>query len=589
MNRAEGEGRFGSQLSATLGMLFGWLLLACDPTEAQQLFGNGSVSLQESRSAPSQTPRSGLYSTRAALTVEDILMYKNRFRLGAHLDWRDDFYSPAQEFRPIYSGSLTGYGYHLTTTFSPYWRYSSRQGDSTQSNLFRVYNREWRSSLLVNPARLPTFNLVFARNRQFDRERLPVYSLLQETWVAEIGYVYRQSSAKGNYNRRRTDNYVTGATGDIIRAVSGTGAISQPLPLNSSLSTTYTYYESRRTIQLLSAEESRTHAAAVLVTNRVIAPLGMTASYSGRFVESTTRFASRTRNRSENMSALLSFTPARFAELQAGKTYQIEGSSGQFETSEYVTLTASFSRFLRRGVDTRLAVTRTIFQQSNRLREIRDSSGSVIATEPVNHYAINTWYGSIQFAPRAYVRADASYSITHDSRPLAETQRYQATGTFTSTFVVRDGLDLRLGYTSSFSSERLRIGRGFAENWNLGASWIPRQYMNLAVTYIRSESRTSIRSTNGYLSLYFSYSVPRVFSWYFSYGQQDKSQGPTRSGDVAVLSTASQAASVSAQLLVHTGTRSSISLAYVKASDNAGADRPDTRTETYQVVYNFQM
>lgn len=556
---------------------------------AQQWNGNASFSAQTSRTAPSVVPKSGTYNTRAFVNIEDVLFYKTRLRLGGNFTWRDEMYSVLREFRPIYNSSLSGYGYVLTSTYSPFWRFTTRPGDSTGSKMFRVYHRDWRTTLAISVPRYPSLNLVFNRFRQFDREAMPTYNSLQRTWVVESNFQRNQYSLKGNYNRRRQDNHVTGQVDDVVRSMSGTvSLLANSLKLGSA-SATYNYYDSKRTLGNMSGEATKTHSMSLLVANSFVPGLSATASYSGRFIQTLTRFAASVKSRAETMSGSLSYSPTNYAELQVVKTYQLEGFSGQYEISEYIALSSILSRYIKRGVDTRLAVTHTLYQQSSRVIEYRDSAGNIDSSQAIDHFNIDTWYGSINFSPRPYISTNASYSISRDSKPLSNDRKYQSTGTINSKLALTDRIDIHIGYTSIYVGERLRIGRAFSENWNGGVNWAPRYNLNVSITYIHSDYNTSVKNSSNNMSIYASYRFRRAFSCYVSYGQQDKKQSDGLSGAGTSGIATSHPKTLNTQLLIYTGRQSTLTLAYLKSSETTDLDGLKGRTETYQAVFNFQI
>ncbi len=556
---------------------------------AQRWYGNVSLLAQKSQTVPAVVPKSGLYVSRALINVEDVIFYKTRFRFAGNFSWRDDMYTAYREYRPIYYGFLSGYGYELNSSLSPFSRLTSRTGDSTGSSSFKVYNREWRTALAVNIPKFPTLNLVFNRYSQFDREPIPTYNSQQRTWVIESGFQRNLYSLRGNYNRRKRDNHVTSQVNDVVRSANGTVSALTPLSELGNASATYNFYDTKRTLAGADGDASQTHSLALMASSAFIKKLNATASYSGRFTQSSTRFSTTTDTRAETISGSLAYAPTNYAELQTVKAYQLEGTGSQHEISEYVTLSAIFSRYLRRGVDTRIAMTRTLYQQSSRVVEYRDTLGNVDSTNAINHFAIDTWYGSVNFSPEPYVRTNATYSVSRDSKPISIDRKYQSTGAIDARLSVTEQIEARLGYTSIYLGERLRLGHAFSDNWNLGANWMPRQNLNISLTYTYSKFNSSVTNTNGNISAYASYSFRRAFSCYLSYGRQEQTQIASTALPGIYTTTTARPESWNSQLLIYTGKRSTLTLGYVRSSGKTDLNGANVTTETFQGTLNLQL
>jgi hypothetical protein len=567
-------------------------LLGCglgESAHAQRWYGNFSFSAQKSRTAPAATPRTGLYVAQAAVNVEDVLFYKNRIRLAGNFDWRDDMYTTFREYRPIFYGDLYGYGYALNTTFSPYKRMSSRLADTTGVQTIDVYYRDWRGTLSVNFPKYPTVNIVHNRYRQYDHEAVSTYNSLQRSWVVESGFQRNAYSLRANYNRIRRDNYLANQPDDVVRSVNGTVSALTPASQLGNIGATYNYYDTKRSVPGSEGDKSHTHSVALMASTGYVKHLSASASYSGRFSGATNRFAVDVDSRAETMSGSLAYSPTGYAEVQAVKAYQLEGTGSRYDISEYLALSATLSRYVRRGVDTRAAMTRTIYQQSNRVIEFRDTLGTLDSSRVIDHFSIDTWYGSVNFSPVPYVKTNAMYSVSRDSKPTSADRTYQSTGTADARFSVTEKIEARVAYTSSYLGERLRLGHAYSESWNLGATWLPRNNLNISVTYIHSAYNTAVRNTNGNFNVYASYAFRKAFSCYVSYGQQEQTQGTTSGSTGGYSLVTSRPETWNAQLLIYTGKRSTVTFGYLKSfgAVSLGGDRKIT--ESFQGVINFRI
>lgn len=552
-------------------------------SQAQRWYGNFSFSAQKTRTAPSLAPNRGLYMAQATVNVEDVLFYKNRLRLAGNFDWRDDMYTSFHVYRPIFYGDLYGYGYALNTTYSPYKRMSARFGDSTGAATTNVFNRDWRATFSFNLPKYPTLNVVHNRYRQYDDQPVPVYNSRQRTWVVEAGWQKEAYSLRANYNLAKRENYEDRGKDDRVRSVVGTVSGLTPASKIGTLGATYNYYDTKRTVPGTFGDKSNTHSVTLMASSAFVRKFNVAGSYSGRFTESTDRFQNSIGSRAETMSGAVTYSPAGYLELQAAKAYQMDNREQVYDISEYITLSASLTRYLRRGVDTRLAMTRTIYQQSNRVIEFVDSVGALDSSRRINEYTIDSWYGSIRCSPVPYVKTNAAYSISRDSDPISADRTYQSTGTADARLSITRRIEARLAYTSSYKGERLRLGHAFSESWNVSGTWIPQGNMNLAVAYNRAIVNTITKNISDNLAVYLSYAFRRAFSFYLSYGRQQQSQ------TAGTFASSAQPQNWNAHLTIYTGKRSTLTMGYIKSLSNIELGSVRRISEMYQAVFNFRI
>lgn len=558
-------------------------LVLAPPAQAQRWYGNFSFSAQKSRTSPAPVPSSGMYLAQGIVNVEDVLFYKNRVRLAGNFDWRDDMYTTFHEYRPIFYGDLYGYGYALNTTYSPYKRMSARFGDSTGAATTNVFNRDWRAIFSFNLPKYPTLNVVYNRYRQFDDQPVSVFNSRQRTWVIEAGWQKAEYSLRANYNQAKREDYTDRGKGDRVRSAVGTISGLTPASKIGTLSATYNYYDTKRTVPGTSGDKSNTHSVALMASSAFVRKINVAGSYSGRFTESTDRFQSTIGSRAETMSSAVTYSPTGYLELQATKAYQMDNLEKAYDISEYIALSVSLTRYIRRGVDTRLAVTRTMYQQSNRTIEYVDSVGALDSSRRVNDYTVDSWYGSITCTPVPYVKTNAAYSISRDSDPLSADRTYQSTGTAAARLSITKRIEARIAFTSVYQGERLRLGHAFSESWNISGTWIPQGNLNLAAAYNRATVNTTTRNTSDNLAVYCSYAFRRAFSFYISYGQQQQSQ------TAGTFASSARPENWSANLTVYTGKRSMLTLGYIKSLSSAGVGSVRRISETYHAVFNFRI
>jgi hypothetical protein len=558
------------------------------PVKSERLYGNAQLSVSDSRSEASNPEKSGRVYATTLLNIEDMLFYKNRMRLAWRFDWRDDTYSDERDYHPTYYFNLDSYGYHFDASLSPYKKRTERLGDSTGLRIFDVFYRDWRSTLGINIPRYPQLNVMYSRYRVFDRQSVNKYNLTQQTLVLESGYFKEQYSARANYSRMQRDNDLPAQVDDIIRSFNGTFSATSPSSIPGLASFTYNYYNTERDISKTTGSRSKTHSLSAIASSPFYRHLQAGVSYSGRF-SSSTQIVSTLNRRSENMSTSLSFVPTAYFDCQAVKSYQIDGPPGSYEILEYVAFSGNLTRYLRQGVDTRLSATRTNYQQSNRVAEYRDSLGGLDSVRQLDHFAVETYYGSIGFWPREYVNVVANLSLTHDAESLEPERRYLMSSAIDGRFYLTAKLEGRASYSTSYLGRKLRLGHAYQDNVNVGLSWLPRGNLNLSATIIVTQINTggvSNRSEN--LSLYANYAFRRAFSFYISYNEQEQRQ-ETLGGVSETLLSLSRPQTFSTQLLVHVGRRSSLTLGYSEGQNRSSSIAGGDQVKTWQGTYNLQI
>ena len=565
-------------------------IIALMPASAsgQRWYGNTQLTISDTRSETGTIPKSGRLYANTFLNVEDVLFYKNRIRLAGKFDWRDELHSSYSEYRPTYYFDLNGYGYSVNTSYSPYKRKGALLGGTSGVSPIDVYYRNWRGAVGVAVPKFPTLSLAYNRLRFFDRETTRrYYDVNQQNFVAETGYSRERYSVGANYTRIRRDDRINAQATDLIQAISGTFSATTPSWRYGNASASYNIYMTERDALVTVDSRGRTHSVSGIATGSVWRPLSASLSYSGRFTRST-QLAETADSRSETGSAGLSFSPVSYFEASLVKAYQIE-KSGTTDILEYVAMTGSLSRSLRQGVDTRLSVSRTIYQQSNRIVERRDTLTDTTLVERLDHYAVDTYYGSAGFSPAPYVTATANISLTRDAKSPQPDRRYQINSSVDGRFFLRANLEGRASYSSGFLGSKLRLGHAYLETVNAGISWMPRSNLNLSATYIFSSYSTGTRNRSESIGLYLNYAFRRVFTFYVSYNEQQLKQIPMLAAAEPGPVTVSQPRTKNVQLLIYTSRRSTLSLGYLENRTGLLADGNNGVTRTWNGTINFQI
>ncbi len=554
----------------------------------QRWYGNGQLSMSDVRTTGATTSRSGQMMANTFINVEDVLFYKNRMRLAGRFDWRDDLHTDYRSYRPTYYFDLSSYGYSINTSYSPYSRRDRTISDTAGTSLVDVFYRDWRGALAVNVPRYPTLNLAYNRLRFFDRAPVRHDDVIQHNFVGETGYARERFALRGNYTRIRRDDRLNPLASDVIRAMSGTLSTTTPSWRFGNAGASYNIYDTKDDALVTIDSRSRTHTLSAMVSASPWRPLGLSASYSGR-ATSATQGVATSRTRSESMSAGLDFSPAPYFDASVVKSYQVEGW-GSDGILEFVSMTGSLSRYLRQGVDTRLSASRTIYQRSNRVIEQTDSLGNLVSTQRLDHYAVDTYYGSVDFSPFPYFDLRMNSSLIRDIKSPQAERRYQMSNSAEGRFYMASNLEGRVGYSSTSLGRKLRPGRVFMESVNTGLAWLPRQNLNLSASYIFSRvGASSAFNRNENIGLYVNYSFRRAFTFYLSLNGQNQERVQAESiydkGSVKI--TRPRTANV--QLMIYTSRRSTLTLGYLQGRSGSKLDKTEIISKTWNGTFNFQI
>jgi len=559
------------------------LLIGWTSSRADRFYGNlGYSYLHLSQSAPSgdtllhQTD--DLTQETAILNYEDALFTKNLLRLGANLSRREYSFTSYHEFRPIFYLDLRSYGYTLSSSYSPYNRLVT---DVAGGNLYHQYFREWRTSATTNVPKWPTFGLTYNSNRSWYEGTVGKRDSRNTNFVAQSSFTNRGFSYQAAYNRLKTKNLETLA-GSNTRTLSSTVGFARNSAHLGSVSTSYGIYTTRRLSNDILDITTRTHSVSAMYSSPQVARFSGSASYSGRYFR-TEHLTLRTDNRTEVFAGQLTYAPTGYLSFDATKGYQIGTETGRNQISEYVALSANVTRYLRQGIDTRMAATRTIFQQADRAVQVDDET----ATQR-GRYTLDTYYGSLRVAPYNYLKTYLDASLSHNSNPIDPHQRYQATGSIDTRMNFSRATEGRFSYSSLFQGRSFRLGHTYSHSYNAGLTYIPRSNINVNVTYIYTTYNAAVRTENGSFTGYISYGFRRAFTIYVSVNQQEQTRIERTGVPVTQHETTLRPRTVNSQLIMYLSRRTTLSASYLygkSPSLTTGA----TTTKSVQAVLNIQV
>lgn len=551
---------------------------------AQRLFGNASFSYEYIRQVAAQEQTDNLTRESAVISYEDVLFYKNQLRLTANLQRREFSFTSYHEFIPIYTAELRSYGYTFGARYSPFTRRSILFGTD---DFVDVHHRDWRLTGLLNYDRWPTLSLIYSRLRNYDDLEVHRFDGTSHNLVAEASYSRWEVSTRANYSERRRRSGLPGSNDSDIKTYSGTVSSSRLLGGLGYASANYNYYDSRRFTNGEEATASNTHSVSSLVRFAPVTSYSLSASYSGRFFESSRLFQTINTN-TQNMSLSASYVPTGYLTVQAVKAYQITSQLGDNDIVEYLTVGGTLTRYVRRGVDSRFTYNRTMFQQSLRTRPVFDSVGAVVGSIRDDDYTLDTYQGALNFDLRQYIRVYLDVTLTHDSDPIDENRRYQLTRSLDTRWNISRRLETRFSYTNLYQGEGLSFTKSFSENYNLGVTYIPEANINLNVTYIYARFSGLVANRRHSLTAYASYAFRRVFTVYVSINDQTRTQiSPDPSG-IGTIEQKTRPSSLNAQLLMYLSGRATLALSYLENATETFAGTEITN-ESIQAVLTIQI
>ena len=551
---------------------------------ADRLYGNAMLSYQHIEQPDGATRKDDLTRETLLVNFEDVLFTKNQIRLAANLSRRELSFSNYHEFRPIYYFDLKSAGYAFHTSYSSYKRRSLVIGSDRTIN---VYHRDWRSTAQFNYEKLPKLNIVYNRQKSFDKESVKRYDSRSRNLVLESNYIYKALSLRTSLNDLLQRSDLPGGSENRTRSYTGTVAISLPLQSFGYLSTTYNYYHTRRYSDESLRRKSFTHSATSLATLAPIKNVTLNLNYSGRFNTARAGFQEQD-NANQNFSSQIAYQPLSYLNLQAIKAYQIGDETGAYQIAEYATASATLTRYLRNGVDTRITYSRTMFQQSNRLLPVRGDQGQVIENRRLDNYSLDTYYGSVGFTAYNYIKTYLDMSISRDSDPADPIRRYQMTRSIDVRLEISRKMEGRASFTSLYQGEKLRFDRSFSKNYNLGFTYYPERNLNMNLTYIYTSFLGANRLRTGSFTGYVSYSFRRAFSVYLTLNRQTQRQETPLPGVEQFTEVTTRPRTVNGQLLIYLSQKSTLSLGYLYSrTENREGGRQTSRS--VQSVLNIQI
>ncbi len=527
-----------------------------------------------------------LNSETLLLNYEDVLFYKNRLRLSAFINRRELGFTDDREFRPTYSAELRSYGYYLSSSYSPY---TQRAVTQTSLGLLRtdIVHRELRNTLSLTYPKFPSVAMVFNRNESHDKERSGRIDGETRNFLIETNYAMNIASARLNYSDLRQESRQAFPFTNVQRSYTGAVSSNRQLGKLGFFSTNYTYYHTRNeriSGGLEAITRSNNHAVAAMVGSQEWRHVMASASYSGRFA--TSKIEPNTyESQNQSYAGQVSYRPLGYLSFDATKSYQFNRDRDITDINENFSLATTLTRALRRGVDTRLTVSRIWVQQ-----------GTQQTLDGDEKYTLDTYYASLSFEPYGFVRTLVDASLVHNSEPASPEQRYQMNTSLNSRFHFTRTLEGRLHLTSLYQGEEFEVGHSYSQNVNIGMSYSPRTNLSFTASYLytilnagRSSdiSRQAIDVETGTWIGFASYSFRRAFTLSLSANRQEQEALTTvAGGDLGTVSLVPY--TVNGQLLITLSPKTTLTTAYIY-TETPTRQGLKTIDRSIQVILNVQL
>lgn len=520
------------------------------------------------------------------LNYQDVLFSKNLMRLGATYFVRRDEALDDWVVRPIYNFDISSAGYTYNGSYSPRKETSRlRIPDSTVAES-RTYLRDWRNSLSLNYRNFPTLNVSYNVNRVYDDQPVRKTDRKNRYMTVQSSYLAGPASANIIYTNSRNDNRITSPrTRDNYRTWQGTTGFTESVNKVGSVSASYSYLDSRSNREALTptpVSGSHIHSVAAMVTSREVYKLSSTASYSGRFQTSKSANV-RATSSDENFSGQITFAPLEFLSLSMTKNYQIADQNGRHRINENLAFSASFTRFIRRGVDTRLNWSRTYIQKTELVNDTADSDGSSTRVSSNDDYT-DAVYASIAATPYRRAKLLADLSVARVNRPSLVSQRYLSSRSFSLSVKATRSVEGRVSATYTNQGETLDLFSSYARSLTAGATYLPGNALNCNVTFTRNDVNTIPHQSNSVLGGYVGYSYRSAYTLYFHINQRRQETPVAGSGIETVIQ---KPRTVTGQLQVRLSPRSTVAVTYSKLTSAALAGGTGG-SHTLQIIYHGQ-
>ncbi len=511
------------------------------------------------------------------LNYEDVLWYKNRLRISAYLSRREMSFSDTREFRPTYSAELRSYGYFISSSYSPY---TQRAVTQTGTGLVQadIIHRDWRNTLALSYPKMPTLAFVYNRNESHDKERSGRIDGETRNFLVETGYSWEVVSARINYSNLRQESRQAFPFVNTQRSYTGTASTSRQLGKLGFFSSNYTYYNTRNTRevdQLQAITRTTNHSATAMLSSQEWRHLIASVSYSGRFGESRLH-SSKFESQNQSYAGQVSYRPLGYLSFDLTKSYQFNRDREITDINENLSLATTLTRAIRRGIDTRMTVSRIWIQQAPQAIPSDNEK-----------YTMDTYYASLSFEPYGFVRTLFDASVVHNSEPSLPEQRYQMNVSMNSRVYFTRTLEGRINMTALYQGADFEIGHSYSQNMNFGGSFTPQSNMTVNVNYLYTTINASEKITSGTWIGYASYSFRRAFTLSASANRQEQeATSIPLSGTAQKISLAPY--TINGQIQMNLSPRTTLTTAYIY-TETPTRQGQKVIDRSVQVIVNVQL
>jgi hypothetical protein len=514
------------------------------------------------------------------LNYDDVLFTKNSLRLACNLTGRQANDAGKWVVRQTYYYDLKSYGYAYSGSYTPYSLTFEQLLPNGMTYKTRLYYREWRNAILLTYNKFPSASITYNLGSIYDDLPTRLQNSRSRNIVTESGYSIGSLSVRANMTQSRSTNKVPNPeASSSFQTYNGTVSFSKDFGKKGYVSSAYSLLSTRLKTQALETRvpiRSTVHSFSGFYNTRSIHGVSGSAGYSGRFTRSR-HDDSRAHSSDENFTGQIGYSPAKFLSFDVTKSYQIGILPDGNHISEYLTLSSSVNRFLRRGVDSRFSWSRTYLQQVD---VDEDSAANPGGTSTDNFYA------SLAAQPYPHTRMLTSLSVSRSNGLKESAKQYNVARSLNLVLNASRKLEGRVAATYSYQGQSLSLTKSYTSSVNVGVTYSPESNINMNVSYIQTSVNSTPRLTNSTVASYFGYNFRQMFSIYVSFNRQVQEIPDQTPGAVGGKREV-EPRGMNGQLQYRLSPRSSITLNYTQTSGSS-LTGPERKTDVLQVIFNGQ-
>lgn len=351
------------------------LLAAAGRVSAQDVSGSMRLDYQ-STAAANVGNRVGILAQQYYVRAVDRLFVKNLVVFTGNFSYRTGQVGQPVDFRPRYDLQLSSTGYSARVGYEPY---TLRRGSVSQDER----NRQWRSSLYVNPEKWPRLGFDHTRLRQ---ERGST-TVARDDWSAyRLDWQPGSRTISSSYSRQvRTPR---DSLREMIETYRALAATDHALPGNGRISLSYNFDRSWRERTGFESQALDQHVPTASASLQPSRWLALTTQYSGRYViQSASGDAGSRHSNDQLASGSLTLSPSSNWSLGATRFFEktADRSGQDAHNTDYWQVRASTDRVFYRQIRGQFTVYRIAYSGAGEGLRFSDAYFAALRGRPHRH------------------------------------------------------------------------------------------------------------------------------------------------------------------------------------------------------------